>query len=655
MVRPSEVAANVEAYGEWRNRLALRVAAVSQWLHRQDLADADVDFEIRQMLARLHGDKLVVAFVGGIYRGKSELIRAMFFAAPGEGRLPMTPGRATTCPTEILYDASRAPSLRLLPIETRLKDATIEEFRNDLAAWVSFPLDPSDADKISKALDQVSAVKEVPLALAHALGLYEDVEADTSMLVGGHEHVEVPCWRHAILNVPHRLLQQGLVILDTPGPDAPGAEPEHRRRFLSDAHAVVFVAAADTGVSASDVTAWRRDLAGQIDGKMPARLVVLNKIDCLWNEKKPPSAVAAEIDRRVRASAELLDVPPARIFPVSAQKALQARVGGDGALFERSRLGALEDALSRKIVAAKYDVVGTATRAAMHALAAGVRSSLEARQSAIAEQLADRQELRSRNQDVVLHMLERVGEETKLHERGLQRFAALRTVFTQQANALFEVIGLSALHANAGRTRLRIEKSPFTKGVRNAIAEFFTAIRLDFDEAGNRAVELHDMMRAMYTRSAAEQGSEPFTPPPFSMLKYQKEIDRLERAYNQHFNTPWNMLSKAKFSLTQRFFETVASRVKHLYDIANRDVETWLRTVMSPLESHVHEHDLQLKRRLESVQRIEVSNAELAKRIGELERQHEALTRQIGALMEEVAAIDGIVLPPEILPAAAGA
>ena len=85
------------------------------------------------------------------------------------------------------------------------------------------------------------------------------------------------------------------------------------------------------------------------------------------------------------------------------------------------------------------------------------------------------------------------------------------------------------------------------------------------------------MMRAMYARFATEHGLEPFTPPPFSMLKYQKEIERLERAYNTHFNTLWNMVSKAKFPLMKRFFETVASRVKHVYNIANRDVEGWLQ------------------------------------------------------------------------------
>ena len=33
-------------------------------------------------------------------------------------------------------------------------------------------------------------------------------------------------WRHALINMPHPLLKQGLVILDTPGLNAVGAEPE---------------------------------------------------------------------------------------------------------------------------------------------------------------------------------------------------------------------------------------------------------------------------------------------------------------------------------------------------------------------------------------------------------------------------------------------
>jgi len=161
------------------------------------------------------------------------------------------------------------------------------------------------------------------------------------------------------------------------------------------------------------------------------------------------------------------------------------------------------------------------------------------------------------------------------------------------------------------------------------------------------------MMQAMYQRFANEHGIEPFTPPPFSMLKYQKEVERLERAYNVHFNTLWNMVSKAKFTLMKRFFETIAVRVKHVFDIANRDLESWLKAVMAPLETQVREHHLQLRRRLESVKRIHRASDELEERIAELEQAEVAAKAQIGALARELAAIDAICEQSEPLPLAA--
>ena len=154
----------------------------------------------------------------------------------------------------------------------------------------------------------------------------------------------------------------------------------------------------------------------------------------------------------------------------------------------------------------------------------------------------------------------------------------------------------------------------------------------------------------MYARFAKEHGLETFAPPPFSMLKYQKEVERLERAYNVHFNTLWNMVSKAKFTLMKRFFETIAIRVKHVYDIANRDLDSWLKAVMAPLETQVREHHLQLRRRLESVKRIHRASDELEERISELEQAETAVRGQIDALARELAAIDFIIDQPELTP-----
>jgi hypothetical protein len=650
-----ELAARFEAYSDWRRRLSSGISDLHEWLAEQELADAQIDLKVQQLLERLHQDKLVVAFVAEFSRGKSELINAIFFADFGQRLLPSSAGRTTMCPTELLYDTTRAPSIRLLPIETRSKDATVAEFKNYADEWVTIPLDLSSADRMSEALSRVSQVKRVPVALARKYGLYEDEDFLSALEAEGEGAVDIPCWRHAVINFPHPLLQQGLVILDTPGLNAIGTEPELTLNLLPNAHAVLFILAADAGVTKTDLDVWNRHLAGEDAATKSGRIVILNKIDGLWDDLKSEADVDAEIDRQVKSSAQLLGIPAAQVFAVTAQKALLAKVNGDDTLLAKSRLPVLEDALSRKLIPAKRDIVGAATTSEVKALAAGVRALLDARQNGIAEQLAELRALRGKNQDVVEHMMERVRQEKELFERGLQRFTALRTVFSQQTNQLFDVIGLDALRNNAGRTRRHIEESPFTKGVRTAMSDFFATIRRDFEDGARRSAEIHDMMQAMYTRFAKEQGLERYAPPPFSMMKYQKEIDRLERAYNQHFNTLWNMVSKAKFALMKRFFETIASRVKHVYDIANRDLDSWLRALMSPLETQVKEHHLQLRRRLESIKRIHRASGELEERVAELVAQEEALAAQVRALAREIAAIEAIVLQPDAVPLAANA
>jgi replication fork clamp-binding protein CrfC len=657
LVRSRDLAARFEAYSDWRRRLSAAISGLHEWLGDQDLADAQVDLKVQQMLERLHQDRLVVAFVAEFSRGKSELINAIFFADFGQRLLPSSAGRTTMCPTELLYEPSRSPSIRLLPIETRQKDATVSEFKNYADEWVTFPLDLASAERMSEALARVSQVKRVPVALARKYGLYGDGEDDilAALERGDEGMVDIPCWRHAIINFPHPLLQQGLVILDTPGLNAIGTEPELTLNLLPNAHAVLFLLAADAGVTKTDLEVWNHHLAGEDAATRAARIVILNKIDGLWDDLRAAHDVDAEIDRQVKSSASMLGISAAQVFAVSAQKALLAKVNGDDALLARSRLPVLENALSHKLIPAKRDIVGASVQSESRALAAGVRAILEARGAGVADQLAELTALRGKNLDVVEHMMARVREEKELFERGLARYTALRNVYTQKTNQLFDVIGMESLRRTVRGTRERMQKSQFTKGVRDAMGDFFARVRRDFEEVGRQSAEIHDMMRAMYVRFAKEHGLDPFVPPPFSVLKYHKEIDRLERAYNTHLNTLWNMVSKAKFPLMKRFFETIASRAKHAFDVANRDVEAWLKAVMSPLETQVREHHIQLRRRLESIRRIHHASDELEERIEELEQSREALEAQLRALEGELRAIDEVVEAEDALPLAVNA
>ena len=313
----------------------------------------------------------------------------------------------------------------------------------------------------------------------------------------------------------------------------------------------------------------------------------------------------------------MLDIPATQVFAASAQKALVAKVNGDDALLARSRLPVLEASLSQKLIPAKRDIVGAASQGEVRSLAAGVRSILDARSASIAEQLARiagaaRQEPgRRRPHDGAGAARRRSCSSAA--SRATRRCA---TCSRSRPTSLFDHIGLEALRANAGAHAPAHRGQPVHARRARRDERFLPAASTaTSSRRRGKSVEIHDMMHAMYARFAKEHGLEPFNPPPFSVLKYQKEIERLERAYNTHFNTLWNMVSKAKFALMKRFFETIASRVKHVYVIANRDVEAWLKAVMSPLETQVREHHLQLRRRLDSIKRIHHASDELEDRI----------------------------------------
>ncbi len=99
--------------------MALRLRALSEWLQRSDLMDDAIGERLHRLTAQMQSDKVVVAFVAELSRGKSELINALFFSAYGQRIVPANVGRTTMCPTELGYEHDLPPCVRLLPIETR--------------------------------------------------------------------------------------------------------------------------------------------------------------------------------------------------------------------------------------------------------------------------------------------------------------------------------------------------------------------------------------------------------------------------------------------------------------------------------------------------------------------------------------------------------
>src|SRR5512139_1078732 len=155
-------------YSAWRDAVRLRVETLRNWLNAQELADAESDLHLDQLLGRLHEDTLNVAFVAEFSRGKSELINAIFFSDYRQRVLPSSAGRTTMCPTELYFDPLRRPSLRLLPIDTKTHEGSIADFKRDADAWTEFPLNLDSAEEMSATLMRLADTVDVDASTAEA-------------------------------------------------------------------------------------------------------------------------------------------------------------------------------------------------------------------------------------------------------------------------------------------------------------------------------------------------------------------------------------------------------------------------------------------------------------------------------------------------------
>jgi hypothetical protein len=628
LMAENKLAYQFAAYAEWRKALVDSICDYRSWLNEQELNDAQIDQRLINLLERLREDKLNVAFVAEFSRGKSELINAIFFADYGQRLLPSSAGRTTMCPTELLYDSAKPTSIMMLPIETRTSDATTTEYKRYPDEWHTVTFDVDNNDSMVAAFKEVSSTKRVTAEEAEKFGLFDPNSADDAMSLNKDGTIDVPCWRYAMINFPHPLLEQGLVILDTPGLNAIGTEPELTLNMLPNAHAVLFILAADTGVTKSEIDVWRQYISGT-RWKQKGRLAVLNKIDGLWDELKNEVEIEKELVKQVKTSADLLGLETNQIFPTSAQKGLLAKINGDDDLLVQSRLPLLEKALSDELIPSKKEIVRDNTKNEIEDLINNSNMVLESRVSGVQEQLEELRGLRGKNEDVVEHMMNKVKLDKENFEKGLQRFQALRSVFSTQTNKLFTLLGMEALKVKVHGTRETMLKASFTKTIRDAMDDFFMELKGRLVSSDEQIAEIKKMMDVMYDKFSKEHGLRKSDPPAFSTLRYQKELAKLERAYKEQFNTALNMIANEKLTLTTKFFETLASRVIHVYEVANRDTENWLKAVIAPMESQVREHQLQLRRRLESIKRIYKATDTLEDRIAELEAIEKSIHAQI--------------------------
>lgn len=622
-----------DLHGTWRREFALRLKLLAEWLNDHELLDAAVEERLRRLEAQVRVDKVMVAFVGEFSRGKSELINAIFFAGYGRRIMPASAGRTTMCPTEMSYDADVPPCLRLLPIETRLQPQALMEWRMVPEKWTRIDLNVHDPKQLAEALEKVAETRHVTQTEATVLGFWQTETPEDNPTVNAQGLVEVPKWRHALINIAHPLLKQGLVILDTPGLNAIGAEPELTVSLIPQAHAVVFILGADTGVTKSDLAIWREHL---VDDSIDAssRLVVLNKIDTLWDALSSPAQVQAQIERQQASTAEILGIPRQQVIPVSAQKGLVAKVTDDSALLELSCLSTLEDALSRGIMGQRQKMLGSAIFSGISDLQAETGRVIHMRRRDLTEQLMELEGLQGKNSAVIKNMRSRISQEQTEFDLGGAKIHAVRSVHLKLLREVFSLLGPTALKKKMAQLTQVLQQKGIKLGVKRAYGDTLERLRNNLRQVQSISAEIQVMLAATFRQLNGEYGFSLQAPTEPALDGYLHDLDLVERSHLQYLSLG-NTFRLAQPEFADRLVRALSNRLRTIHETALGDLELWSKAAAAQLDVQLRERRRNFNRRLEAIDRIQQASGGLGERIDEIQAQKNNLN-QLNAKLSEL-------------------
>ncbi len=649
----------IEQYSQWRQNVSGAGQELSTFLKTNNVTDLRTHHQFETVLGALADDNLSVAFVAEFSRGKSEMINTIFFGNYKKRILPSGTGRTTRCPTELMYDANQPTGIRLLPIESRQDERPLFELKKDHEVWHQIEFDADDVASISAATHSMTENKLVSKAYAARLkfDLIDDQDAVLGLPVNEYDEVEIPRWRHAIINLPHPLLKQGLVILDTPGLNAIGAEPELTINQLATAHTIVFILSQDTGVTATDLELWEKHLGGEKStsaDKNQRKLVALNKIDGLWDGIRSEQEIENEIMQQVMLTAKTLNLDPENIYPVSAQKGLLAKLSDDKELLKRSNIESLEHAIADKLIPEKRKIVVEKVRGSLEGILDSAGSILDNRLKDADDHIAELKQLSSKNTDVISHIMLKVQSEKSSLEKDMQRYQALRAVYAKETKKLVNILSPERLEKLVAITKHNMSRCAASVTLQKTISKYFERVNHYIDSAIAQANEIAVLSEGITRDFEHDHGIANFRVRRLRLEKFKQEISRLEAKHSSLKQTR-TLFFREQMSITNRFYDSVCTVSRKIFSRALRDATNWNSNLMVPMETYVREHHTQLRRRLESVKRIHKASDTVEQRLEELSTmqirllsQHDEFTIRQNVLVNLLIEAETANTPPEL-------
>ncbi|MGE4529862.1 MAG: dynamin family protein, partial [Acidithiobacillus sp.] len=586
----SPILEGLAALNLWRQQLISSLHEMAALTADLGLLPSGTMLQLETLAFDTEQDSLRIAFVGEFSRGKTELINALFFSDMGNRLLPSSSGQTTMCPVEIRGAPQGRPGLQLLPIASRSLDVSIEKLKKAGSAWRRFPLSLEDKKDRAESLAHLTETVCVAVEDARRIGLCPPLNRtpkDRERTVCpscGLGKVLIPRWRHAVLYLTHPMLDAGLTILDTPGLNAIGAEPELTFSMLADADAIVFLLGADTGVTQSDLMIWDQYLIRNAHQK---QIVLLNKIDTLWDELRDWPDISAEIEQQVEKTAARLRISPAQVIPISGQKGLVARIRKDAEMLERSGMAALERSIAEVLLPARHQAIQDKCRNMVERAVLDQKTILRDHRHRILAQMESVRSLKDRT-------AEKIPKLVKQHQVVLQNFEADRQAFEEKKTSFRQAVEESLLIPLAANTfdlvisnaKAEMLSAWTTAGIVERFRQFFNEAIAHFDRALEGAQKVSAMVAAEYQILQQRYRLPELRAVPYAMMPRRAELMAMSENY-ERFGMMLEIAVNTQSAVVRKAFLTVASRTRDFVVETRREAEIWVDEIMAVMNQQL--------------------------------------------------------------------
>jgi hypothetical protein len=492
------------------------------------------------------------------------------------------------------------------------------------------------------AFKELVASKTVPREKAQEMGLFNEREAAELGIIDP-ETVDIPVWRHAMISFPHPLLKAGLCILDTPGLNALGSEPELTLSMLPSTQAIIFVLAADTGVTKSDMNIWAHHVLSTSNANKQGLAVVLNKIDSMWDEFIGESGYEQSIKSQVEKTAAILGVQQSLIFPVSAKQALIAKLKQDDAMLGVSRIGPLEHYLSENILNQRQKILMEAILRDIGFLLKESFTLTEINYNNHSKQLEEFRKVDFENQDVIEKLTQEATLQEAAYFKNINHFKESREIFRKKLDALLEALDPTAFDAAIREHKVQIDRSLTTHGMRQGIKKLFEEFRQLLNNCNERADNVKAFIKEVHTQFDTEHGLKELKPSVFEIGDYLGQLEELIDI-GEEFRTSAKTIMTEKTLVTRKLFSTMINQARKVTYKTFMDALNWGENVLSPIAHQLIDQKKQIENRLiilrstgESKMKLQENMEKLEAELAELKQQRKELNTIIQNIQKAVA------------------